>query len=600
MAVDSDYVQRMLTHYERVWSQAISNWEENARFYTQEELIWDRSVEPGSRPTRRPGLWTAVIDHAVANQLSDEPRFTRHPVKKGEIHKERANRIERWLGVVFEILVKNAVENPIKACNRNFCTYGYTSVDAPRLRMLPKEQPKRKRGEKKEDFEKRLERYERELVTYMPFTMETPPPGQLLLDPTKKYPTEGLGRFKMYAYELADLTLRKAQVGRGVEWTLEGDPYEQIEVVEFFSLDEHKLLKGSEARVQEPNPWGFIPFKHAFSGWGGKRVSEDGANPRWLAKSLYDPIKDSLRGTAQQYVAKLAGIIEGGFPRTGSGKDALEAKAELETPGALLTGVPGTYWRLAPIEMASWLNRLGEELKGDIEIASYAFTLAGFRIPGVSTVGQQAILTNAAQRIFAAPKGQLEGLMGLVAGDILRLVDILNETYGIEELIIGGERITSADIDGDYNVEVSFELLDPMMHMQEKQLAILEYQAGLISWEDYQMIARREDTTGIRKRLLQDKVYAHPAVADQMGKQEAKEMGALEMIEAWEREQEEAALAAGGRAGTETSQQAALGRLSQELQARTAEMPPEEGGVEVPPLRQAIGPQTAKPPIMTR
>ena len=57
-----------------------------------------------------------------------------------------------------------------------------------------------------------------------------------------------------------------------------------------------------------------------------------------------------------------------------------------------------------------------------------------------------------------------------------------------------GRRLTPADIEGDYYIHMTFELADPLVAMQE-------YQAGLLSREDYWSVARKGDATGIRRRL---------------------------------------------------------------------------------------------------
>ena len=61
-------------------------------------------------------------------------------------------------------------------------------------------------------------------------------------------------------------------------------------------------------------------------------------------------------------------------------------------------------------QLPGWMFESEQWLDKDMELGTYSRTLAGIRDQGVSTVGQQAILSTSAMRKFVAPSKQLEHL----------------------------------------------------------------------------------------------------------------------------------------------------------------------------------------------
>jgi len=534
MATD-DWVIEEKRHLERQWEPARQNWIENASFYNQTKEIWSSQQAAEGRPKIRPGIWTAIPDHAVSYQVSDEPKIKRHPVGHGETHKERAERVENALQVIASRVLRDSIDPPIRAAYRNLFIYGYMAINGPRIKPLQKKRPEKRPDESLEEFDIREARYENDLKSQMPFAIDVPPPDEILLPPFSKYPTHGIRVAKMYGHEIEQLSMRKSLQGKGYEWrSTKDDRYTEKTIWEYVDAERHKLmLDGGEIFVNEPNVYDLVFFKHAFSGWGGRPAGEDGFNPKYLAKSLYDPVKDTLIAIAQHFAGKQANLIDTVFQhwRFSKSVEPQQAIDELNTPNAPVTADPGEISRLETPELNNWLFRQTEELYTDLELSTYAFTLMGLRQSGVNTATQQAILSNAAQRIFAAPRAQMEGIWSLIMGDILRLTDLLKIHYGIDALRLGGEVLRSEDIEGDYNVEVKFELLDPMLHLNEKQHAMAEHQTGLLSWEGYQRVAKRENIVQIQREIIEDGVrMALMNLSQQVAVEEASKLQLAEQI----------------------------------------------------------------------
>src|SRR3989304_5715766 len=83
-------------------------------------------------------------------------------------------------------------------------------------------------------------------------------------------------------------------------------------------------------------------------------------------------------------------------------------------------------------QLPAWLFRAGEELAQDIEAGSYARSMRGEHQTGSTTLGETAILSEAASKKFYAPQQQLEHLASITASRVLRLVDVLGETVTVQ------------------------------------------------------------------------------------------------------------------------------------------------------------------------
>jgi len=93
-------------------------------------------------------------------------------------------------------------------------------------------------------------------------------------------------------------------------------------------------------------------------------------------------------------------------------------------------------------------------------------------------------------------------------------------------------------------VNVKFELIDPVMQMQNREMGLREVQQGLKSKQTYWSAdAKLEDATGEESRLLRDMIRAQPEVIKILAAAVAKEDGISQMLQ--EMEDEAAAAAAG-------------------------------------------------------
>ena len=222
-------------------------------------------------------------------------------------------------------------------------------------------------------------------------------------------------------------------------------------------------------------------------------------------------------------------------------------------------------------------------------MATYSRAASGQKEPGVSTVGQQAILSTAAARRFIAPMKQLEHLATSSGSHILQAIDVLKMS-----LMVEGHDISPADIEKDYSLRVTFQnAVDPVFQLQLRELGLAEVGQGLLDdetyWTEY---AQAEDVTERRKRLLKMFVRKMPRVQMLMAMAAAKEMGIEDLLNEVMEGEFDGAL--GGGEGSQL-----LGPDGQPLAQSMGRTSPQQGANSIQgaaqQLRQPLTPSVASP-----
>jgi len=337
------------------------------------------------------------------------------------------------------------------------------------------------------------------------------------------------------AYDLYILTQTRAEQrsskGRNVEVTVYdyGDnPYKMVECDEYWSEQWHAMATtAGDLLFVERNSWGFIPYAHAFAGYGQEPTEQGEFNPSFLAVGILDHARDTLKAQAQESAARHNAVIEAAFNPMVTTGDAAELQEQRARGDILEVSSRGEVGWMEVQQLPRYVFESEQWIDRDLELGTYAQSLAGVREQGVSTVGQQAILSTAASRKFATASKQLEHLASRSGQHILRLIDTMKLS-----LIVEGHEISGADIEKDYQVKVSFELVDPVIQFQARELGLREVQAGVKSKETYWSAdARLEDATGERHRLLVDSIREDPMIQRILAKEAAREEGLLEMLQ---------------------------------------------------------------------
>jgi len=490
----------------------------------------------------------SIIDHAVDRQLAHEPTIHREPVGQGEEHKKKADKVEPALRAIMRHVSLEEISLPWKQAAKHLMLYGYAVIEDGLDGVVMnkrRNKPTKKRGEATEDYDTRVRLWENLKRSMVPFRTRTPHPARVLMDPTRKRPNMAIKHTYRLAGDLYDLTYSRSQgrrKGRDVEVEVfeRDNPQEMILTDEYWSEDWHAMFttNGDQLFV-EPNTWGFVPFSHAFAGYGSEPTQMENIDPSYMAVGLLDHAMEDLLAQAQESAARHNAVIDAAFNPMVTTGDAAELQQQLSR-GDILEGQRGEYFRMEMQQLPRWMFESEQWIDRDLDMGTYNRSVAGIREQGVSTVGQQAILSTSADRKFVAPSVQLQHLASVSTGHILQLIDVLDLDLKVE-----GHEIRPSDLEGEYSVNVKFELIDPVLQMQNRELGLREVQQGLKSKQTYWSAdARLEDASGEERRLVRAMIRAQPEVIKILAAQVAKEFGIDQMLQEME---DEAAAAASGQ-----------------------------------------------------
>ena len=538
-------IDQYRSHLKEVWTNAHRKWEKYDEYYFRTFSVWD-GAESHSRPGwLKPARATALVDNAVDHQLASEPTPHRNPASQAESARENADRVEAALK---SILDEASLLEPAltwKQQGKNLVHLGYSihelGLDSMVLQRRA-EEPTRDPGTPDDEWRAAQRLHDHYRRTAMPFRTRSPQPARILLDPWEKRPRVAIRHARRFSQDLHELTLSRKARGRTADvWEVRNNrPFELILVDEYWTEFWHAMMvsghvtgTGREYHTMkkllfvEKNVWGFVPYAHAYAGFGQEPTSSDKIDPANLAVGILDPVMADIRAQAQAVSGRHNALMDATFNPIGTRMGADELRDQLDQGDIIEMQDRSDVWRMDIPQHPRWMFQTEEWLSRDIEEGTFSRALAGVREQGVSTVGQQAILSTAAGRKFVAVSRQLEHLASVASSQILQLIDLLDLN-----LTVKGHNIRPSHIESDYSVDISFDLIDPVLQLQQRQLGLQEVAAGLKSMETYWAAdARLEDASGERKRLLMDWVRKNPMIHQALAMEVAREEGIESLVE---------------------------------------------------------------------
>ena len=538
-------IDQYRSHLKEVWTNAHRKWEKYDEYYFRTFSVWD-GAESHSRPGwLKPARATALVDNAVDHQLASEPTPHRNPASQAESARENADRVEAALK---SILDEASLLEPAltwKQQGKNLVHLGYSihelGLDSMVLQRRA-EEPTRDPGTPDDEWRAAQRLHDHYRRTAMPFRTRSPQPARILLDPWEKRPRVAIRHARRFSQDLHELTLSRKARGRTADvWEVRNNrPFELILVDEYWTEFWHAMMvsghvtgTGREYHTMkkllfvEKNVWGFVPYAHAYAGFGQEPTSSDKIDPANLAVGILDPVMADIRAQAQAVSGRHNALMDATFNPIGTRMGADELRDQLDQGDIIEMQDRSDVWRMDIPQLPRWMFQTEEWLSRDIEEGTFSRALAGVREQGVSTVGQQAILSTAAGRKFVAVSRQLEHLASVASSQILQLIDLLDLN-----LTVKGHNIRPSLIESDYSVDISFDLVDPVLQLQQRQLGLQEVAAGLKSMETYWAAdARLEDASGERKRLLMDWVRKNPMIHQALAMEVAREEGIESLVE---------------------------------------------------------------------
>jgi hypothetical protein len=541
---DANVIDQYRSHLKEVWTNAHRKWEQYDSYYFRTYSVWEES-EAHTRPGwLKPARPTSLVDNAVDHQLASEPTPHRNPARQSEESRSNADRVEEGLKAILDEASLLEPALTWKQQGKNLVHLGYSihelGLDSNVLQRRSEEPPRGDDSE--EDYKANMRLFEHYRRTAMPFRTRSPHPARILLDPWEKRPRVAIRHARRFSQDLHELTVARKNRGRQADvWEVRNNrPFELILTDEYWTDCWHAMMVSGHVAgtgreyhnmkrllFVEKNTWGFVPYAHAYAGFGQEPTNSDRIDPANLAVGILDPVISDIRAQAQAVSGRHNALMDASFNPIGTRMGADELRDQLDQGDIIEMSDRSDVWRMDIPQLPRWMFQTEEWLARDIEEGTFSRALAGVREQGVSTVGQQAILSTAAGRKFVAVSRQLEHLASVASSQILQLIDLLDLN-----LTIKGKIIRPSYIESDYSVNISFDLVDPVLQLQQRQLGLQEVQAGLKSMETYWAAdARLEDASGERKRLLMDWVRKNPMIHQALAMEVAKEEGIESLVE---------------------------------------------------------------------
>ena len=522
------FIQDAHVYLNDTWRGAHADWQILDSFLHRWYAVWDKDTDAAkiARPDYRPSKPANIVKHAIDNMMAFNPKVHRNPIGTSETAPEDADRAEVGLAAILTDSAVKATSHPWRMAAAHLVHYSYAVIEGP----LPK-----------------FPRGYTHTADSNPLEIRAPNPATILMDPMDKEPPFAIRRGKMPAIKLFELSQNKVRQRRRNANLFDmgphkDTPFAMVEFNEYWTEKWHAFRVPAQPNLQSPsasqllwvekNPLGFLPYTHAFAGFGIEPSNLDEINPRYQARGILWDVLDSIKLHAQAQNAKHQALIDAVFAVLLTEGDAEELKKALaEGSDIIQVENPDTTKPMRTQEIARWIFQITGEYAEDIEEGTVNRSLGGFREEGVVTVGQQAILDTRSRARFTLPLLQLEYMASITGSRAYHLVDNMNALGGV----IGarGKYIRKGWLHGNYNADVKFEPSDPVLELQKRQLGITEVQAGMKDFETYwEEDAGVTDVTERWKRLAKQQVRTSPEIWALFLQEAAEEEGVGDEFEA--------------------------------------------------------------------
>lgn len=539
---DPKEVMEFKVHYENLWVGARAKWDVALAFYLRTRAVWvdSQGVEiQGSENRSRfqPATGTSIVDHAADQQFAYSPKVHCYPAGEGKVHEEKAGKKEKWMTAVLNDCAGKTPYLLFRQIIKQFGVYGYSPLLGPTLNLddMPEEpvEPEREDGDNDETYNRKQKNYESASraykagrINFNPFRLEVPPPHWVLMDPFDMEPKCMIVLHRLEAWKLNEFAVKKKMEAlRGAKREVydvpvvdDKDRFAMVDCTELWTPAWHILYKGTAVGAtpvfSEPNPWGFIPGAHAYSGNGMETATATvgtDRDPAQLCVGLLEPVFDELIMLAMQVNGRHQAAIDDAYPtRMAENDEQARQLAEAVAQAGIGVGQKDSAWLLARPAMAPFVEQVELSLLRRIEVATFNLQAAGFKEASVDTATQQMILTNASQKKFIPTQKQFEGLVTSVAQRIFKQAQILFDRGVAKSITVQGITLTADDIDGITDCVVTFPYVDPVVKQTLLGLSMNEVAAGLKTEQEHYEEFGGEDWEGHQDQKVREMMQKHP------------------------------------------------------------------------------------------
>ena len=582
---EAEQITRFYSKMTELWSKAHEEFRDNDAYYQRKFTVWNQNYQ--GRPVFYDSTPTHLVDHAVSSLMSFSPRIRREPIGDTEEDKINSTNLEHGLKAVMDNAALHEPNLPWKMLSQYMVAHGYGVIEAPILTGLSErpKSPDRSKFATDEEYEQELTIYRANRRDFNPIRIRVPHPTTVLMNPNEKIPTIAIKASKMSAQDLHDQSVLKKKTQRRKFAEIfemdDYDPWDEVEVWDYWTPYWHvKMLANPTPTYGSPNSaaatpiymerntWGFVPFVHAFANLSGMDIADEGGDPYNFAQGILTPNKETIRKRTQEVSASHQMLLRTAFAPMGTSRDPITLAQAIQNEG-ILEGDLQDYWVMNTPDIPAWVQNIRLGTDSTLELGTYSSSLAGVRQAGVTTVGQQAILNTAAMRIFSGLAMQREHIASIVGSRILQLVD------NVSELASGigahGKMLRKSQINGVYGVQVVLPHAEPVMEMQERQMAMSEHAAGLIDSMTYYEMTGKENGTEIKKRIIEDNIRNLPSVQEKMNSTIGQQLGLIDEENAGQAAEEIQQLTQGGMTGQPPRQGAASPDMNRPLTPDTVQ-----------------------------
>ena len=241
-----------------VWMTAHKEWEiDDEYFELGFKVRAPRRVAKVVPPTGR-----AKVTGAVDQLITSDPAVSRRAIGRGDNAQTDADRIAAWGTLVLKRLDLEMACPPFKEFATNLFLYGYAVMYGPiwNDEAWPFHPDRQGRRRNSKPYRDEMAEWEKKDAGVFPYWGASPHPSKILIDPNSgKVPPFGIMREKRFTINI------QREFG---EEKVKGAPYELREVTTYFSEDQLLVAVDDDVVQDVDNPFGFVPFTQAFSGFG--------------------------------------------------------------------------------------------------------------------------------------------------------------------------------------------------------------------------------------------------------------------------------------------------------------------------------------------
>jgi len=541
---DAATIDDIKSYYQGLWGEVHAKARILDQYMKRQFQVWDS--ENAHRPVYRPSTAARIVKGAADTQMAFVANVHRDPLDDSTKSLQDADAIEESLNAILQDSAAYESVHPWKIADKTIIHLDQVIIEGPLLDLSGKPvAPDKSDYSDPSDFKQAEKIYRAEKRNWNPIRIKVPPVSTVLLDPEAKDPPFAIKTGSTPAWKLHALTKHKKNPAKGVSrrnvdvFTYdEKKQHDMVNVTEWWSRQWHALkVDNGDLLYVEKNLSGFVPFALAFAGFG--MVYANGAIEgfSYTPEGLLWDVLDSLQKEAQQKTAKHELLIQSTFRHIITEKDASTLAQEMANSDIIGDTDPDSIRYLDAKDIPGNLLRAGMEIDADIESGTYSKSLTGNRQTGVDTVGQQAILSDAAERKFAAPLIQMDDLASIIGSRILRLVDIVPDLK--EGIGARGKQLTRKGINGVYNVQVTFPMKDRILALEERRQGLAELQSGAKSLRSFLEDDRRVPNAHREEQLIKKDEFDRQDWVKQMFHREfAEQEGVVEEFDAQQQQQQ--------------------------------------------------------------